>query len=62
MLCSRDRVSLEGNQGSNWTKNVEQVVSGQTGGGGGRGTGSLERGKERKKGLEEGTARGLKWG
>ena len=48
MLCSRARVRLEGNQGSNCTKKVEQVVSGETGGGGERGTGSLERGKERK--------------
>lgn len=28
VLCSRDRIRLEGNWGSNWTKRVEQVVSG----------------------------------
>lgn len=37
MLCSRDRVRLEGNRDSNWTKGVEQqVVSGLEWTGGGR--------------------------
>lgn len=32
MLCFRDRIRLEGDQGHSWTPKVEQVVSGRMGG------------------------------
>lgn len=48
MLCSRDRVRLEGNRDSNWTKGVEQqVVSGLEWTGGGRGRAGRQGGGQR---------------